>query len=214
MTYPPYPPSWRRVDDHGALISLVRAHPFANLVTAHSGLRSTRIPFVVDVEEGRPVRLRAHLNAQNPQAPDLDGQEALVTFAGRSSYVSPNWRTNIDRAGTVDYEEVQIEGVVRIREDFDFFVKLINDLAALFEPQYPDVSDYPDWNTTMAPPGYMERLFPGIRAFELNIKSARMISKLHQSFSEEDRVSIANHLDRSDKEDAREIAKKIRATLS
>ncbi|MBI1340942.1 hypothetical protein GC169_12145 [bacterium] len=208
-----YPPDWRRVSDPSAATELMRHHPFAHLATAHSGLRSTRIPFIADVEDGKPVRLRAHLNAQNPQVDGLDGQDALVTFAGRATYVSPNWRTDLARAATYDYEEVQVRGVIRVVRDIDFFRQLIDDLSAMIEPQYADVGDYPVWNTSMTPPGYVERLFPAITAFEVVIQSVEMISKLHQHFPEADRRSIADHLARSGREDARAIADKIRRQI-
>ena len=208
-----YPPGWRRLAAPAAAADLMRQHPFAHLVTSHAGLQSTRIPFVADMENGEPIRLRAHLNAQNPQAGGLDGQDALITFAGCATYVSPNWRTDLGRAGTYDYEEVKVRGVVRIVDDIDFFRRLIDDLAAMIEPQYAEVGDYPIWQTSMSPPGYIERLFPAITAFEVKIQSVEMISKLHQPFSEADRRSVADHLSRSHREDARVIAAKIRKQI-
>lgn len=208
-----YPPEWRAATDRGAAAALMRQHPFAHLVTSHGELRSTRIPFVADLADGKPARLRAHLNARNPQAEHLHGQEALVTFDGPASYVSPNWRTDLSRAATYDYEEVQIRGVVEVVTDIDFFRRLVDDLAAMIEPHYADVGDYPLWQTAMTPPGYVERLFPAITCFSIEVQSVRMISKLHQAFPEADRLSIARHLERSSREDARAIAAKIRADL-
>jgi transcriptional regulator len=204
-----YPPDWRRVADPPSATKLKHEHPFAQLVTSHAGLRSTLIPVIGVVENGRPVRLRAHLNAQNPQVAGLNGREVLVTFAGCASYVSPNWRTDLTRAGTYDYEEVQVRGVVRVDADIAFFRRLIDDLAAMIEPQYAEVGDYPIWQTSMSPPGYLERLFPAITAFEVMVHSVEMVSKLHQPFSAADRRSVADHLARSHREDARAIAAKI-----
>lgn len=208
-----YPPGWRSVADPSAAVDLMRQHPFAHLVTSHAGLNSTRIPFVADMESGRVVRLRAHLNAQNPQVTGLDGHEGLVVFAGYASYVSPNWRTDLGRAGTYDYEEVKVRGTVRVVSDIDYFRRLIDDLASMIEPQYAEVGNYPVWQTSMSPPGYIERLFPAITAFEMMVQSVEMISKLHQPFSEADRRSIADHLARSNREDARVIAAKIRSEI-
>ena len=56
-----YPPEWRRVSDPVAAVEIMRTHPFAHLFTAQGGLHATRIPFVPDCEEERPVRLRGHL---------------------------------------------------------------------------------------------------------------------------------------------------------
>lgn len=208
-----YPPAARVHPDPAAAVELMRRHQFAHFVTSHGGLNATRIPLVADVEGGAARRLRGHLNAANPQAQALDGQEALIVFDGPSTYVSPNWRTDLSRAATYDYEQVQVRGVVRVQGDIAFFRRMVDDLAALIEPQYAEVGDYPAWRAAMAPAGYVERLFPAITAFTIEITAVQMISKLHQTFPQADRRSIADHLDRCAREDARAIAAKIRAGL-
>lgn len=208
-----YPPPSRLVTEPGAAIALMGAHPFAHLFTSRGGLKATRLPFVADTEKGRLVRLRAHLNGQNPQAHDLDGSPVLVAFSGCSTYVSPHWRAKPTRAGTYDYEEVQVRGAVRVVNDFDFFTELIDDLSALIEPQYAEVGDYPVWQTSMAPPGYIERLFPHITPFVIDVETVQMVSKLHQQFPVEDRLAIADHLQRAHRHDSRAIGKKIREQI-
>lgn len=205
-----YPPSWRRVADPLAAVGLMAAHPFAHIVTSHGSLRATRVPFVADCEAGRAVRLRAHLNGQNPQARNLHGAPALVVFSGPSTYVSPHWRASKTRAGTYDYEEVQVRGVARVVDDIDFFRRLIDDLSTLIEPQYAEVGDYPVWRTSMAPAGYVERLFPQVASFVVDVESVEAVSKLHQQFPVEDRRTVAEHLSRCTRDDARAIAEKIR----
>ena len=208
-----YPPSWRVVTDIDAAVALVRENPFAHFITSHGGLHATRLPFIIDLENGAPARLRGHLNAQNPQTEGLDGADALITFDGPASYVSPHWRADLTRGGTYDFEEVRVRGRVRVRSDIDFFRTLVNDLAALIEPQHAEIGDYPVWRHEMAPPGYVESRFPAVTAFEIEISAVDMISKLHQSFPEADRRSVADHLSRSHREGARVIAEKIRAGL-
>lgn len=206
-----YPPDWRRETDTHEIVKLVRDYPFAHLFTAHNGLRSTRTPMLLDCEAGRPVRLRGHVNRQNPQVAGLEGANILVVFSGPSTYVSPNWRTDLGRAATFDYEEVRIEGTATLVPDLGFFTDLVDQLAAQIEPQYSEIGDYPVWQSSMAPAGYVERLFPHIQAFSIAVENAEMISKLHQPFSSEDRASIADHLSRSHRSDARAIAARMRA---
>lgn len=207
-----YPPQWR-VEDPGAARALMQAHPFAHLFSARGGLRATRVPFVTDAEAGALTRLRAHLNAQNPQAVELDGAPVLVVFSGPSTYVSPHWRVAPTRGGTYDYEEVRVHGTARVTAEIGFFRRLIDDLSALIEPQYAEVGDYPVWQTSMAPEGYVERLFPHVTPFIVHVETVEMISKLHQPFPEADRRSVAEHLSRSRRDDARAIAEKIRQQL-
>jgi transcriptional regulator len=208
-----YPPAWRSESDPDAALLLMRTHPFAHLFTAHDGLAATRIPFIVDVEGGRATGLRAHLNGQNPQVAGLDGANVLIVFAGPSTYVSPHWRASKTRAGTFDYEEVRVRGIARAVGGIEFFKRLIDDLSAAIEPQYAEVGDYPVWRTEMAPEGYIERLFPMVTSFRIEISAIETISKLHQQFPPEDRRSIADHLARSRREDSRLIGEKISRSL-
>lgn len=213
-----YPPPWRQRVDSGFAVEVLRAHPFAHLFTAAGGLRSTRIPFVADCDGDRPVHLRGHLNGQNPQARALvecaAGAPVLVAFSGPATYVSPHWRAEKTRAGTYDFEEVVVRGTARVVADLEFFRRLVDDLAALIEPQYAEVGDYPVWRTTMAPAGYIERLFPAVTPLQVEIEEIEAVSKLHQHFPEADRRSIAEHLARSHREDARAIGSRIRRSLS
>ncbi|OQW61301.1 MAG: hypothetical protein A4S17_09630, partial [Proteobacteria bacterium HN_bin10] len=178
-----YPPQWRCESDADAAIALVRAYPFAHLFSAHGGLNATRAPFVADVEGGRIARLRAHLNGQNPQCVGLDGAPVLVVFSGPATYVSPHWRKEPTQGGTYDYEQVQVRGTARVVADKDYFCRLIDDLSALIEPQYAEVGDCPVWQTSMAPAGYIDRLFPAVTPFAIEVEGVDMISKLHQPFS-------------------------------
>lgn len=208
-----YPPSPRRVTDAAEALRLMGEHPFAHLFTSHGGPRVTRIPFVTDSEDGRPARLRAHLNAENPQCRGLDGASVLVAFSGCSTYVSPHWRADTTRGGTYDYEEVIVRGTARLVEGIGAFRAMIDDLSSLIEPQYAEVGEYPVWQTSMAAPGYIERLFPHITLFVVEVEGVEMISKLHQQFPSEDRRSVADHLARCHRDDARAIGEKIRRSL-
>lgn len=208
-----YPPDWRINQDNAQAIRLVRAYPIAHLVTSHNGPHATLTPFLVRTESDHITQLTGHLNGQNPQVDGLDGAEVLVVFSGPSTYVSPHWRVIENRAGTIDYEEVQVRGHVRMRDDRQRFVAFINELAEMLEPRYREAGDYPIWNTDMTPEGYIERLYPMIKMFEIEVTSVRMISKLHQSFPVEDRLSIAEHLERCSQDDARAIAERLRENV-
>jgi transcriptional regulator len=174
-TYPPLP---YQVNDPERAVPLVRDYPFAHLFTAHGDLRATRIPFVADIEDGRPIRLRAHLDALNPQSLDLDGAAVLVAFSGPAAYVSPHWRADKTKGGTYDYEEVQVRGTARIVRDLEFFERLINDLSALIEPQHAEIGDYAVWRTSRAPPGHIARQVKWVTPFVVDIKALQVTAKL------------------------------------
>lgn len=208
-----YPPTEYRVTDPKAAIALMREHPFAHVLTAHRGLCVTRLPVLADVEDGRAVRLRGHFDARNPQAGELDGAPILVAFSGAAAYVSPNWRADKTKGGTYDYEEVQVHGRARAVHDVVFFTQLIDDLSTLLESQHTEIGDYATWQTPMAPRGHLERQVTLVTPFVVEIDRIDAISKLHQNFPDADRLSVAEHLSRSRRDEVRALAAKIRAAI-
>lgn len=207
MTTPAaYPPSLHREHDPAKIASLISTRPFAHFITAHGGLRVTRIPFAADFESGHLKRLRAHQHGRNQQAEGLDGAEALVAFSGPDAYVSPNWRTASDRGATWDYTAAHVWGRVTVRTDRDFFDRLIGDLAAAAEARIAGLSDKPQWSMKNVTDEYVERLRPRLCAFEITVSRIEGIAKLHQNFPDEDARGVAAHLSRSAEEGSRAIA--------
>lgn len=207
-----YPPPAYRVASPAAAVELIRAHPFAHVITANHVPRVTRLPVLADVEDGRAVRLRAHFDARNPQVDSLEGAPVLVAFSGPAAYVSPHWRADKTKGGTYDYEEVQVRGIARVVRDLAFFVQLVDDLSALLEPQHEEIGDYPTWRSTMAPEGHLERQVRRVVPFVVEITEIQTVAKLHQDFSDADRESVASHLERSHRDEVRAVAAKIRTT--
>lgn len=208
-----YPPLEYRVTKPESAIALMREHPFAHVITSHRELCVTRLPMLVDLKDERAVRLRGHFDARNPQAAELDGAPILVAFSGAAAYVSPNWRADKTKGGTYDYEEVQVRGRARAVRDVAFFTRLIDDLSALLEPQHAEIADNPTWHTSMAPRGHLERQLAFVTPFVVEIDRIDAIAKLHQSFPDADRLSVAEHLSRSHRDEVRAIAAKIRAAM-
>jgi len=208
MSYPPKP----HVEHDSARIdALIKAYPFAHIFSGTgTNQRVTRLPFVHDKEDAGFGRLRAHMDANNPQAAHLDGGEVLIAFAGPHAYVSPNWRGDRTRGATWDYTAVHVWGRARLRQERGFFAELIRDLAAPREAQYEALSAHPRWTFEDAPEAYVDRLFPHLKAFEVEITHIEAISKLHQDFAPRDALMVADHLANSADEGGRKIADLIR----
>jgi transcriptional regulator len=195
MTYPPMP---HTETDPQNMIALAKKHPFAHIFTTNeNGQHVTRLPFITDTKDGEIVALRAHLNAQNPQAATLSNAKALIAFSGPDTYISPNWRIDKGRGATWDYTALHIWGTITVKEDPAFFKTLINDLAAEAEPQFDEIAQGQYWSIEDAPEGYVQRLIPHLKAFEVKVERIDAISKLHQDFPIEDAMSVAQHLERS-----------------
>jgi transcriptional regulator len=208
-----YPPPLHREQDPSKVEALIRTRPFAHFITAHQGLRVTRIPFAADFEANELRRLRAHLHGQNQQVESLDGAAVLVAFSGPDAYVSPNWRTAADRGATWDYTAVHVWGRARVRTDRVFFDQLIGDLASAAEARHAGLSDKPQWSMKNVTEDYVERLRPRLCAFEIEVSQVEAISKLHQNFPDADARSVAAHLARSSEEGGQAIAALIAERL-
>ena len=86
-----YVPELFRVEDVAQMHALMRARPFAALVSAgSSGLFASHLPTVLKDDERYGV-IECHLARANPHCRDLaDGSEALMIFQGAEGYITPN----------------------------------------------------------------------------------------------------------------------------
>src|SRR6185312_5349891 len=83
-------PDHFRVEDIPEMHALMRARPFAALVSMGStGLYGTHLPTVLKDDGGNGV-IECHLSRANPHWKDLaDGGEAMMIFQGPEGYVTP-----------------------------------------------------------------------------------------------------------------------------
>jgi hypothetical protein len=87
-----YLPELFRVEDVPQMHALMRARPFAALVSAGSdGLFASHLPTVLK-DEGRYGVIECHLARANPHWRDLAASgETLMIFQGAQGYITPNW---------------------------------------------------------------------------------------------------------------------------
>ena len=87
-----YQPDHYRVADLSQLHALMRARPFATLVSNGTlGLYASHLPTVLKDEPPNGM-IECHLSRANPHWKDLaTGNEALMIFQGPDAYVTPNW---------------------------------------------------------------------------------------------------------------------------
>ncbi len=78
------------VTDPAIVRELVRANPWATLVSANRGLVASHYPVLLD-EEGEELTLLTHLGRPDEEVHGLPDGEVLVIVQGRHGYVSPSW---------------------------------------------------------------------------------------------------------------------------
>ncbi|WP_449427973.1 FMN-binding negative transcriptional regulator [Rhodanobacter umsongensis] len=186
----------RRETLHG----LIRAYPFATLVT-HSagGLTANHLPFelVGDVLHGHVARGNELVQA--------DGAEALLTFQGPDGYISPNWYPSKHETGrevpTWNYAVVHVHGRLRVIDDATWLRRLLETLTDHHEATQPQ-----PWRITDAPEDHIETSLRAIVGLEIAIDRIEGKFKLSQNHPEANRLGVIGGLRLRDGDGDAELA--------
>lgn len=191
-------------DDKDALVTLMRAHPFATLITAPAGVPfASHLPLLVDEDEGGLV-LRSHMARANDQWRSFGGEDALAIFHGPHALVHANWYDGgADGARqtvpTWNYAVVHARGPVRVLPD-----EAARDLAYRLVAEFtPDLR--------RVPPEHERRLLAAVVTFELRVTDLRGKFKLSQNKTPADRASVVAHLSEGDHQHERDTAALMRS---
>ena len=206
-----YTPGHFRVEDTAEMHAMMRARPFAILVTQGSeGLTATHLPTILKVDDGCPLgRIECHLARPNPQwrtfTPKMD---ALMIFQGPEAYIRPGWYPSKAEHGKVvptwNYAAVHAYGRLETVEDKDWLLSHVSQLSDQQEAQYAA-----PWSTTDAPTNFVDMLSRSIVGLKFTIRRIEGKLKMSQNRAAADREGVVRGLEqRASGEDA-EIASLI-----
>lgn len=189
------------------LQSLVRAHNFATLVSAHQGdVQVSHLPFLLNAE-GK--MLRAHMARANPQWRTFSPErEVLVIFHGPHHYVSPAWYASHPSVPTWNYAVVHAQGRPTLIEDRDRLAALLRELVTRHEAASPE-----PWKIDL-PPDYQDRMLSAIVGFEIAITRLEGKFKLSQNRPGGDRPLVIEALERLGSDEALGVAALMRQNLA
>lgn len=154
---------------------LIRAHPFASLISVDDD----GLPFVTQLplhleEEGSDMRLLGHVARPNPHGRYLrERPKARVVFLGPHAYMSPRVYPDLARVPTWNYLAVHVTAEARMIEQFDDKDRLLKHLIHDHDPAYAD-----QWRALGE--DYQHRMVQGIAAFELRVLDLQCKVKLNQ----------------------------------
>lgn len=174
---------------------LMRAHPFAAVVTAGSaGLIATHLPLVLHAEGSEYGTLRGHMARANQQwTESSNSPDALVIFSGPHQYISPSWYPTKQEDGRVvptwNYAVVHAHGRLTLHHETAWLLQHLNSLVAQHESQFKS-----PWKMADAPAEYIERQTGGIVGIEIPIRRLEGKWKLSQNRSERDREGVIEGL--------------------
>ncbi|AGG88358.1 FMN-binding negative transcriptional regulator [Rhodanobacter denitrificans] len=167
-----------------ALHGLIRAYPFATLVTrAADGLTANHLPF-----ERVGEVLHGHVARGNELA-RLDGAEVLLVFQGPDGYISPNWYPSKHETGrdvpTWNYAVVHVHGRLRVIDDAAWLRRLLETLTDHHEAGQPQ-----PWKITDAPDDHIEKSLRAIVGLEVVVERIEGKFKLSQNHPARNRAGV------------------------
>ena len=190
-----YRPAFFREDRIDILHGLIRAHPFAQIVTAGGqGIEANPLPMLIDPEASANGMLRGHLARGNGQVAALrEGAEALVIFQGPQAYISPAWYPGKAEHGKVvptwNYVAVHAWGRPRVIDDPAWLRRLVGDLTDRHEHGRPN-----PWSIDDAPEDFIATMLKAIVGIEIPVDRIEGKWKVSQNRSEPDRRGVAEGL--------------------
>ena len=191
-----------QVADQATLLALMRAHPFATLVTIQDGVPvADHVPLVAELEDGRVV-ITGHVARVNPA---WRADAALAVFHGPHAFISADWYEEADTVPTWNYQVVHARGALQPVSDAVGVQRALDLLADLLEPQAA-------WRQRLSPQvagGFKA----AIVAFRIVVDDLRGIAKLstHHPVARRRRTIAA--LRASGQPDGPAIAAAMEATL-
>lgn len=191
-----YTPAQFRIEDAGEAHALMRAHPFAILVTHGSeGLIATHLPTVLKVDAASPLgRVECHVARPNPQWKSFAADaEALMIFQGPNAYIRPGWYPSKAEHGkavpTWNYAAVHANGPLRVMSDKAWLLAHVGELSDQQEAPY-EVR----WSTADAPASYLDVMARGIVGLTLEIARLEGKMKMSQNRDQRDRNGVGQGL--------------------
>ncbi len=206
-------PNVFRVDDLSQMHALMRAKPFATLVSSGStGLHATHLPTVLK-DDGPFGVIECHLARGNPRWKELaEGNEALMIFQGPHGYITPNWYPSKPQHGKVvptwNYAVVHAYGQPEVKQDSDWLRQHVAGLTAQQE-----INEAKPWSLLDAPEEYIEIMLRGIVGFRFAIARLEGKWKMSQNRELRDREGVVKGLGKRAKGDDLEIAEIVLRNL-
>lgn len=168
------PPQFNAKERQLAL-DLMRAHPFASLISVDEA----GLPFVSHIplhleERGEQLVLLGHCAKPNPHGRYLAARpQAVVTFMGPQAYLSPQVYPDLVRVPTWNYLAVHCTVTATLIEEAQAKDQLLKKLIGDHEPAYAT-----QWRSL--PPDFQQKMLAGIVGFELQVTELQCKLKLNQ----------------------------------
>lgn len=195
------------MSDKLEIADFIHDNSFAILVTGNSGkMTATHLPVLLKENEGDNGVLYAHIAKANRQWKDAD-EDVLVIFPGAHKYITPTWYESDQTVPTWSYLTVHVYGKLKLIEDRDGKVRVLEDAVKFFEGKESS------YDMFKIKPANLEGLVRGIVAFRIDITEIQGKKKVSQHHPEERQQRVIAQLEKSGDEDSMVIASKMKENL-
>jgi transcriptional regulator len=191
-----YTPALFKIDDPAEAHALMRAAPFAILVsTGSDGLTATHLPTVLKADAAEPLgRIECHLARPNPQWRTFASDaEALAIFQGPEAYIRPGWYPSKNDHGKVvptwNYAVVHAYGRLEATEDKAWLLAHVAELSRQQEAHHAA-----PWSTSDAPADFLDMMARGIVGLTLRMTRIEAKAKMSQNRDARDRAGVVDGL--------------------
>ena len=126
-----YTPRHFAVEGEAEARALIRAHPFATLITSTAGEpHVTHLPLLLD-DDGT---LTGHMARANPHWQAFEAGHTLAIFHGPHAYITPNWYVDpTSEVPTWNYAAVHAHGQPELIDDPAAKLAVVDGTSAVFE---------------------------------------------------------------------------------
>ena len=195
------------------LHALMRAHPFATLVTHHAhGLNADHLPLNFAADVAPHGALQGHVARANPVWQQAADSDVLVIFHGPQTYVTPSWyetkREHGKAVPTWNYVVVHARGRLRAIDDPAWLRGQLETLVSRHETQLAE-----PWQISDAPPDYIDKMLAAIVGIEILISDLTGKWKISQNQPAANRAGVIAGLGQQGTDDAAQIAELVKGTL-
>lgn len=210
-----FQPGVYREDRIDLMQALMKAHPFASLVSLQDGdLVADHIPLMIHPELSEKGVLRGHISRSNPISKHLDESiDALVIFSGPHHYITPAWYPSKAEhekvVPTWNYIMVHARGKITFKTDPHW---MLTHLTALTD--HNEAKRKTPWKVSDAPDDYIARQFRGIIGIEIDISQLQGTWKVSQNKNEKDNQGVVDGLTSESTEAANNMAINVRQRKS
>ena len=189
-----YVPEHFKLGDVAEQHALMRAYPFAALITmSEAGYEVTHLPTMLK-DEGALGVVECHVSRANPHWKEIaKNGKGLLIYTGPEAYITPNWYPSKAAHGKVvptwNYAVVHAHGSAEIVDDRQWLVRHVGELT-----DQQETGAAVPWATSDAPGNYIEMLSRGLVGLRVTNERNEGKAKISQNRELPDREGVVSGL--------------------